>query len=267
MSGPEKLRVGMIAYANLYPIYYMLQELCDCSGYDFIEGVPSGLNRSIRSGEIDVSPSSSIEYLRHSRYYEIIEDHSISSIGPVRSIFLFSRLPIGELNGATVNTSSHSETSVALLRIVLEKFYKLDCLLETTSDPLEKTLERNPAALLIGDEAILESRKQKSLFQYDLGELWYKNTGLPMTFALWIVRKGCCEDKAELVEKLKSDLDRSKTAALKSLDRIASACPLSRYMPQKELVAYWKGISYDFGDQHKRGFDLFRTYLEELAIL
>ena len=100
----------------------MLESECDCSGYEFVEGVPSALNYMLRMGEVDVSPSSSIEYLRHSDEYVIVEDHSISSMGPVGSIILLSGKPIEELNGLSVLTSSQSETSVALLEIILRKF-------------------------------------------------------------------------------------------------------------------------------------------------
>ena len=114
----SKLKIGRFSYSNLFPIFYMLEKECDCSEYEFIEGVPSELNKKIRENEIDVSPSSSIEYLRNPDKYDLLDDHSISSKGPVGSIFLFSRRPIETLNGLTVLTSSQSETSVALQEIL-----------------------------------------------------------------------------------------------------------------------------------------------------
>lgn len=262
----NKLRIGIIAYANLFPIFYMLQKKCDCSGYEFIEGVPSDLNKKIRNGEVDISPSSSIEYLKNSERYDLIEDHSISSKGPVKSIFLFSKKPIETLNGVTVLTSSQSETSVALLRIIFKKFYQIDCSLESSSEPVGQAIGSYPAYMLIGDQAMLEAMKREQPYQYDLGELWYKNTGLPMTFALWIVRKECCT-QGGLLEKFKRDLDYSKEAALKNLALVAAASPLRHLLSEKELVSYWEGISYDFGDEHKEGFALFRRYAEELGII
>src|SRR4030043_1637482 len=106
------LKIGKIPYANLFPIFYTLQRECDCSGYEFIEGVPSTVNRLLRSGEIDISPSSSIEYLRYRKQYNLIEGHSISSKGPAGSIFLLSRSPIEQLGGKTILVSSQSDTSV-----------------------------------------------------------------------------------------------------------------------------------------------------------
>ena len=97
-----KLRIGKIAYENLFPIFYMLQSEFDSPDYEYIEGVPSELNGKIRNGEIDVSPSSSIEYLRNKDKYRLIENNSISSSGPVKSIYLFSRTPIEDLDYSTL---------------------------------------------------------------------------------------------------------------------------------------------------------------------
>jgi chorismate dehydratase len=262
----DKLRIGKMAYANLFPLFYMLQEKCDCTRYEFIEGVPSVLNKKIRDGEIDISPSSSIEFLRNSSRYNLIENHSISSMGPVKSIFLFSRLPIEALRGVTVLTSSQSETSVALLEIIFKKFYQMDCPLEPSSEPFAQGIRSHSAYMLIGDQAMQEAVNRKLPYQYDLGELWYSHTGLPMTFALWIARKECCSEGG-LFEKFKADLDYSKESALKNLRVVASASPLRRLFSEEELVSYWEGISYDFGEEHKKGLALFTQYCKELGIV
>lgn len=262
-----KLKIGKISYANLFPIFYMLQKECNSSGYEFIEGVPSDLNKKIREGEIDISPSSSIEYLKYQDRYSLIENHSISSKGTVRSILFFSRSPIETLNGLTLLTSSHSETSVAMLQIILKKFYGIECPLKSTTEPIESAIKSHTAYMLIGDEALIEARKWPKLYIYDIGELWYKNTGLPFTFALWITRKDCSAEKTEIIEKFRNDLDRAKISALKNLKSIAAASSLRNLLSEDELVSYWKGISYDFGDEHKKGLDLFRKYSEELGLI
>ena len=290
----QKLRIGKIPYANLFPIFYILENECDCSGYEFVEGVPSALNYMLRMGEVDVSPSSSIEYLRHSDEYAIVENHSISSMGPVGSIILLSGKPIEELNGLSVLTSSHSETSVALLRIIFERFYKVKCDLKTADIHLDSLPSVAEAYLLIGDDALKavksyefppsagspeakkvmsDSNSQLSILSsqlvyiYDLGELWQEHTGLPFTYALWIYKKDCCREKAELLERFKSDLNRSKKRALENFKMIASESPLKGILTENELIAYWENISYDFRNEHKKGFELFRKYSVELGLI
>lgn len=262
-----KLRIGKIAYENLFPIFYMLQSEFSSPDYEYIEGVPSELNGKIRKGEIDISPSSSIEYLRHKDAYRLIENNSISSAGPVRSIYLFSRTPVEDLDGKVVLTSSQSETSVALIQVILTKFYHMNCSFESTTLPLEEALKSEIACLLIGDEALIEMQKPRNLYVYDVGDLWYANTGLPSTFALWIVRKDCCPEKQALVEQFERDLNMARTEALKNLDRVAEASALRTVLPREDLVAYWEGISYQFDDVHRKGLALFERYAGELGLI
>lgn len=266
------LRIGKIAYTNLFPIFYMLEK-GNLSEYEIIEGFPSTLNRMLRNGEIDISPSSSIEYLRYPDKYTIIKDHSISSKGPIRSIFLFSRWPIEGLNGKTILTSSQSETSVALLDIILKKFYKIECSLQPINGLSDLLSNEKEAFLLIGDDALKAKKTIHDMYVYDLGEVWYKHTGLPFIFALWIARKECWKENAEFCGKFVYDLDRAKESAMNNLNEIAQELKLlllNRHLlvvSEEELVFYWKGISYDFGDEHRKGLELFRKYSAELGLL
>ncbi len=288
------LKIGKIPFSNLFPIFYMLERECDCSKYEFIEGVPSTVNRLLREGKIDISPSSSIEYLRYENKYILIEGHSLSSKGPVGSIFLLSKRPIEKLEGETIYVSSQSETSVALLAIILKKFHKIDCALKPTAESLNSIFKKTEAYLSIGDDALkaaktvtsqksqveskdkdplVVTRYSPSVYIYDLGELWYINTGLPFVFALWIVRKDRCKEKAELLEGFIHNLNKAKRHAMKNLDEIARALrPLllsrnSLNITESELISYWKKISYNFTEEHKKGLELFRRYSEELCLL
>ncbi len=285
------LRIGKIPFTNLFPIFYMLQKECDCSHYEFIEGVPSMLNRMLRNGEIDLSPSSSIEYLRYKDGYVFIDGHSLSSKGPIESIFLISRIPIERLEGRKILTSSQSDTSVVLLDIILKKFYKVECFLESTNETLESLLNKADAFLCIGDDALKAKKTVNSntpsltlpprgggqgwggIYLYDLGDLWFRNTGLPFVFALWIVRKDSLKEKAEILEKFTHDLNKAKTLAIEHFDKIAHALkPLlfnrhALLLTEKEILSYWKGISFDLKEEHKKGLELFRKYSEELGLL
>ncbi len=269
----NKLKIGKIPYANLFPIFYTLQKECDCSSYEFVKGVPSALNKMIRNNIIDVSPSSSIEYLRNPSFYQIIYQiiggHSISCKGQIGSILLFSKKKIEELHNSVIYVSSQSETSVALLDIILKKFYGIQCKLQASQAPEDSDAE---AFLLIGDEALKYSKNSLlatpySLLTYDLGEVWYNITGLPFVFALWIAKKNLEKSKADLLSKFINDLNMARDVALKNLTQIAKYPPVRSFMSEDDIVSYWKRIDYNFTDKHKRGLDLFQQYLKELAYL
>ncbi|MBI5847288.1 MAG: menaquinone biosynthesis protein [Nitrospirae bacterium] len=262
-----KLKIGKISYANVWPIFYMLERDADCSSYEFVEGVPSALNRMLREGSIDISPSSSIEYLKNPALYDIIENHSIDSNGPVGSVLLFSKKPIGDLEGETILLTSQSETSIALLQITLRKFYGLSCRYLQTAEPLGKAIRSHAAYLLIGDDALTEAANWPDLHIYDLGQLWTEHTGLPFTYALWLLRKESRREKESLVRRFVSDLEGAQQRALGDLDGIAAVSPFRSILPEKQLADYWRGISYTFSAAHKKGFALFRQYATELGLL
>ncbi|MEE8330040.1 MAG: menaquinone biosynthesis protein [Thermodesulfovibrionia bacterium] len=281
----KKLRIGRIPYANLFPLFYYLDKKCDCSSYRFINGVPSVLNKMLRQGKLDISPSSSVEYLRYKKYYQVLPGLSISSSGPVRSILLFSKFPLNELGGKTIALSSESDTSVVLLKIILREFLSIKCRFKTLiGKSIKKALSSNAAVLLIGDAAMREAKKhpvvscqlsvvskkpktnnylptaKSPIYIYDLGEMWYKHTGLPFVFALWIVKKKMLVHKKELIEKISLDLIDAKKYAAKKFPLIARHAPQKKWFGEKNLINYWKCISYDFTDRHMEGLRLFERY-------
>jgi chorismate dehydratase len=121
--------------------------------------------------------------------------------------------------------------------------------------------------MLIGDDAISQAQHWPGLYIYDLGELWKRHTGLPFTYALWLVRKECPQQTPDALSAFVHDLDRAKEDALAGLREAAEASPFRSMLSEDDLVAYWRGISYDFGPNHKKGLDLFRQYAEELGLL
>ncbi|MEW6602996.1 MAG: menaquinone biosynthesis protein, partial [Nitrospirota bacterium] len=213
------------------------------------------------------SPSSSIEFLKNKNRYRILPWHSISSTGRIKSILLFSHVPLNELGGRTIAVSSASDTSAAMLKIILREFCSLECKFRKTDLRSVKNILSSASAVLhIGDTAMIEAQKHSatgqssSLYIYDLGELWQKYTGLPFVYALWVVRKKALEEKTELIKKLSADLINAKNYAEKKLTLISRAAPQRKWISEKDLVHYWNIISYDFTDKHLEGLRLFEKY-------
>lgn len=263
-----KLKIGRIPYANLFPIFHYLDNHCNNSEYTFITGVPSKLNKMLRAGELDISPSSSIEFLKNKNRYRILPWHSISSTGQIKSILLFSRVPLNDLGGRTIAVSSDSDTSAAMLKVILKEFCSLECKFRKTDLRSVKNILSSASAVLhIGDTAMMEAQKlsavrsqPSSLYIYDLGELWHKYTGLPFVYALWVVRKKALDEKTALIKKLSLDLINAKKYADRKLPLIAREAPQRKWISEKDLVDYWNIISYDFTDKHLEGLRLFEKY-------
>jgi chorismate dehydratase len=261
------LRIGQIDYANCTPIFTMLKRHFPGNAWQFIRGVPSYLNALLANGAIDLCPSSSIEYGKSPERYYLLPDLSISSIGKVKSVLLFSRVPLADLGGCNVGLTTDSDTSVNLLKILLAKSYNLATTFERTSLPLPEALKTFPALLLIGDAALRESMAGKAEYVYDLGDEWYRFTGLPFVFALWIVRKEAVEGKRREVAELLENLRTAKRLAYESYEAIAATCGEQGWMDRDLLIDYWRCISYDLSPWHLQGVSTFFRYASEMGIL
>jgi len=261
------LRIGQIEYANCTPLFTALKNNFDCSNYHFISGVPAELNAKLARGEIDLCPASSFEYGKSPGKYYLLPGLSISSIGAVKSVLLFSRLPIDRLAGHPVGLTAESDTSVNLLKIVLAKGYGIDNEFRRTTLPLQEALQTFSALLLIGDAALKASTHSSGLYVYDLGELWAELTGLPFVFALWIVTREAAEMKLGEVRVLGAQLLEAKRLAYGSYEEIAAGCKGMEWIGCDTLVDYWRSISYDLTPEHIAGVRRFFMLAEELKLL
>ena len=257
------LSVGHIAYANCIPCFHFLRE----SGFNgtIIDGVPSELNRMLASGEIDICPSSSIEYAKHPFDYQLLPGHSISSIGTVESVLLFSSLPLSALNGVPIAITGESATSVALLQVLLKEFLRLDDVVCQVPDmPVEEVIARGEPALLIGDRALKMSGGGQQVENIiDLGALWHHFTGLPFVFALWIVRKEVVRQQGKAVVQFVGQLNASRAKAFSALEEVVHSAKEMTWMGEQRLMSYLNNVSYDLTPSHLEGLSCFYALLEK----
>lgn len=260
------LRIGQIEYANCTPLFHLLREQFSCSGYVFISGVPAELNRMLLADEIDVCPSSSIEYAYHPERYSILPQLSISSVGAVASVLLFSKVPVEKLDGCKIRLSSESATSVNLLKILLGQRFGCSCSYETARPGAAVVDGDVSALLLIGDSALRTSLENSDLFVYDLGDLWYSWTGLPFVFALWLCRNEVA-DGMEL-KGLARHLVQAKELVPGRLEQIAACAKEVSWMGQERLLEYWRdNISYQLDERAQAGLKLYYTKCFESGLI
>lgn len=251
------LRVGRISYLNAIPFFHCLQQAGFAGKVD--DGVPAELNGRLAAGEIDLSPSSSFEYAARWREYLLLPGYSISSLGPVHSVLLFSRLPLAAVPGDAIALTGESATSVNLLRVLLREFCgaeQVAC--AVPHQPVEEVLAGGGSALLIGDRALRAARARPAgMNVYDLGELWWRFTGLPFVFGLWIVRRQAFARKAEAIRTFCRQLGVSLDLAFADLDGMATVVAPGSPLDATELADYWRTVSYRLGPAHLAGLRRF----------
>lgn len=261
------LRIGRISYANCTPIFHALHELYSEEDYQYVSGVPARLNRMLAAGDIDVCPSSSIAFSTQPGQLLIIPDLSISSCGPVQSVLLFSSIPIENLGGRTVLLSSESATSINLLKILLGKHYGCTCSFQVTEQTTLSALDDAPALLLIGDAALRAAQTASDVYVYDLGELWYRWTGTPFVFALWLTSRDAVKRHGSELRRLACQLREAKIHSVNNLEQIVATAPENAWMGREGLLDYWKVLSYDLTELHIKGLKLFFRLAAESGLI
>jgi len=262
----QKLRVGYIPYLNCVPFFHYLKQSGFCG--TIVPGVPSALNRMLQAGEIDISPSSSFEYLLNNRDYLLLPGLSISSWGPVESVLLFSPSPPGELHDKRIAITGESATSINLLRVLLLEYAglaKVDDYVPEGS--VENLIAQGQPALLIGDRAMRQAANlPEGICCYDLGALWYEFTGLPFVFALWILRRASARRMSEEIAALQDQLERSLRRAFSDLDLLAEKQG-AEGAAGRSLVKYWRLIDYSLSEDHLKGLGLFISLCRKHGLL
>jgi chorismate dehydratase len=227
------------------------------------------LNRLLAGGEIDVSISSSFEYARSWRDYLLLPEMSISSAGPVQSVLLIASRPLDELQGEEIALTGESATSVNLLQVLLREFHGWpEVRFHLPDRSVEEVIAADGTALLIGDRALRAVlAPEPPRYVVDLGELWYRHTGLPFVFALWILRQESAREKREDFLALLGQLQASKRRAFASLEALAEASVYYRWLEKTRLIDYWRAMSYDLTEAHLQGLRLFFSLCRKHGLL
>ncbi len=247
-----RLRLGRIDYINADPFFLR----------PFPEGIevraerPSRLNSLLLSGRLEASWISSIELLGNLDRLELVRPLCIAAPGPVRSVVLLSPVPLEDLEVDRIHVSSHSATSVALLRLLLAEQGRRP---ELVPWDHRGPLPEGPV-LLIGDEALATRPSAGHRFVIDLAEEWTRRTGLPMVFAVLAARKEVVT-LPEVADRLQTGVQVMEDSRREFLDILQKGGPLparSTGLSQAELRRYFEGFCYRFDTRAQGG-------LEELA--
>lgn len=263
MLSEPKVRIGMVNFINTAPLYDVWQRTVNRPEWNVVEAAPSVLNRMLYANELDMGLVSSQEYAAHPQDYLILDDISISASGPVGSVFLFSRCDPNLLAGRTVLLSGQSQTSVSLVKIILENFYKVFPRYEVGAVLEAQKNEDIWAVLAIGDEALALAQGKTYPYMIDLSKIWYEETSLPFVFAIWAMREDFCRRNPEVVMEIQRELLRCRNEGKQDLKNISKRVAPRVSMDTEECYEYLRGIEHDLSPDKKKGLIRFIEYLIE----
>ncbi len=262
------VRLGAVSYLNTRPLTIELER--DSAPFELRYDVPAACAADLREGRVDLGLIPSIEYACSQIPYYIVPDVAIGCRSEALTVRLFFR---GELeNVKRVAVDRSSQTSVALLRILLKERYGLEPYFHLAPPDLDAMLHTADGALLIGDPVLplvdaavygapngavpngetVDEKPNSHRRSLDLGREWVEFSGHPFVFAFWAGRKDAVTGSQ--VEAL----IRAKRCGEERVEEIARAFQRERAGSADLYERYLRDhISFGFGPEEIAGLQRF----------
>jgi len=250
------VRLGAVGYLNARPLTWALDRAPE--RWQIRYDVPSICAALLHAGEVDLGLIPSVEYLQ-APDYRFVPGVGIGSRGPVRSVALFTRVPLSAVRCIALDTSSR--TSVALTRVLCRHHFRIDPDFVPHGPDLATMMRHAEAALLIGDPALDTDERALGLEKIDLGEAWTTMTGLPFVYAAWTGRPGGVTDDDVRALQDAQDEGALATAAIAAEYGRGDAAATER-----AAVYLRDNVKYGLGPDEAAGLQLFLDYAVQLGL-
>jgi chorismate dehydratase len=260
----RRLRISAISYLNTAPLMWDFEHGGAGKSFDISYTVPSLCARALAEGTGDIGIIPAAAYTQIPGLV-VLPDVAIASRRPVRSILLVSRVPLDQVRTVALDTSSM--TSVALTKVLFEKWLGGGQEFRSQEPDVEKMLASCDAGLLIGDPALQVDRKRYHTL--DLAEEWIRFTGKPFVFAFWAVREEALREADPSLD-LTAIFRESRDHGLRTenLELISREWAPRVGLSEAEIRNYLtENIHYQLDAGCVEGLQLFYRYAAELSVL
>ena len=240
-----RYKVSAVSYLNTKPFIYGLNQSELINTIDLQLDYPSICSDKLISGAVDLAlvpvvviPNLKLPY--------IISDYCIGANGAVDTVCLYSDVPINKIE--SIDLDYQSRTSLALLKVLLKEYWKLNPELKKADVGFEDNIKGSHAALVIGDRAFALNTKHE--FIYDLSTIWKEMTGLPFVFAAWV-------SNTKLPQDFIDAFNRALKTGFSNIDK-AFALEGDSYPNCENPKDYLNNkISYSLDAEKQKGMELF----------
>lgn len=247
------IKVARIPDLNCEPFYYDMER----RGIELHDMAAGEVVAAAEAGEVDAGPVPLVECFRLGEHFRPVTGFCIAAVNTAGSSILYSKQPIESLTGTLIGVPEDTNTSFRLLQVLLSLRYQVQ---PEAFVGLEDSYD---AFLLTGNRALRQRRGARGYpHRYDLGEEWHDWTTLPFVFDRWMVRKGLDSKDAAVLEDA---LFVGQEDWLDNLYRMSGPRNDILMRPQ-DVLEYVQGLRFYIGVPEEKAMDLFRQYLDELAL-
>ena len=254
--GLKQVRIGAVGYLNARPLTWALDR--EPSRWVVRYDVPSVCAALLHEGEVDLGLIPSIEYLQ-SNDYRFVPGVGIGSRGPVASVALYTRKPVGEIRSIALDTSSR--TSVTLIQVLCRHHFHIDPSFVAHGPDLAAMTSMCDAGLLIGDPAFDADHEAIGLRKIDLGEMWTEMTGLPFIYAAWTGRP------AAVTDGVVESLQQAQAEGVRAREEIAAEYGAGDVARAARAAVYLRdNVKYGLGGQEAEGLQMFLNLAADMGL-
>jgi chorismate dehydratase len=230
--------LGSVPYLNARPLHWTIKD-----PVTFLE--PGALSVELAEGRLQAGLVPLFSVLENADIYHVVDKIGIGSLNAVYSVVMAHALPVVRIK--TVALDPASRTSNHLIRVLLEKYYRIKPRYVSPDEPAE-------GQVMIGDPAIAYRQSHPDERYLDLAQSWHAHTGLPFVFAVWAIRRDAPD-----VKGIARTLRAAAAEGLAQRDVIARNRFEQRYLTDN--------LYYHLGPQQKRAMDQYATDLVEIGLL
>jgi chorismate dehydratase len=249
------MKISVVSYLNSAPLVYGIQHSRDLNDWIISLDVPSIGASKLASGISDIALVPVGAFIKTGEV-AWVGNYCIGVLGPVRTVGLFSEVPIERIR--KVYLDPDSRTSVQLIKVLAKEHWQMDWDFIPAEKGFEfRSIKGEAAGVCIGDKVFgIEGRYK---YQFDLAKEWIGFSGLPFVFAAWAVR----EPIDTAIIKL---LDDAQKEGIKAIPDIARDWSMRINLPESEIRDYLtRNISYPFTEDKKAGMEKFQHLIQNLS--
>jgi chorismate dehydratase len=244
------LKISAVSYLNAIPFVYGILKSGHLENFRLDLDVPSVCAEKLKKGEVDVAlvPVGAIPDFTDPF---IVSEYCIGAVGRVKTVLLLSQKPLEQID--SIYLDFDSRTSVQLVKILAKHFWKTNPRWKNLNPGQSDHPAQMESLVAIGDKTFALTKQYK--YVYDLSGEWFRFTGLPFVFALWLSKK-------KLPVIFKDQLNEALSYGLKH--KAESIEYFKDKLPSCDCLSYLEdNISFLFDEEKKKGMELFLNYISQ----
>jgi chorismate dehydratase len=247
------IKITCVKYINSTPFIDGLTEAAAANPIvELSLDMPSEGARKIRDKQVDIGlvPVAVLPQLPE---YSLVSHFCISALREVKSVCVFSEVPLDEITDILLDYQSLS--SVTLVQVLNRFHWKKNIRFLPAPHGFIDDISGTVAGVVIGDRTF--GLHEKFRYVYDLSEEWYRYTGLPFVFAAWVSVNPAL--KKEDVEWMNAAFEKGIQGIEKKKDQLMP--PLAPFDYYGYLT---QNIHYNLGDAERKAMQLFHSLMGKL---